>query len=117
MLKIIQKTLIVTVLISTALAVFADGGVRKKNKNNISLNINTYSSTLRNSIPFNLRTGLVYKGSLRTTNLFSKTPAVNNSIISFQKGNTVYVIPYKQKILVPEIQQGYTGMKLIIKPH
>lgn len=118
MIKIIQRTLIVSVLVSTALSVLADGGVRKKSKNNLSLNIKSVSSTLRTSIPFNLRNGLVYKGSLRTNNLFSKVPSTGSStIISYQKGNTMYVIPYKQKILMPEVKQGYTGLKLIIKPH
>jgi hypothetical protein len=47
---------------------------------------------------------------------------MNNSLITYQKGNTTYIIPYKSKITVPDIQPGYTGMKIIIrkkikKPH
>ena len=39
----------------------------------------------------------------------------NNSLITYQKGNTTYIIPYKQKVALPEIKQGYTGIKLIIR--
>lgn len=39
-----------------------------------------------------------------------------SSMKLYQKGNTIYLIPNQQKIIIPEIKQGYTGMKLILKP-
>jgi hypothetical protein len=38
-------------------------------------------------------------------------------LLTYQKGNTVYIIPHKQVIAVPEMKQGYTGMKIIIRTH
>jgi hypothetical protein len=38
-----------------------------------------------------------------------------NTLVTYQKGNSVYILPYKQKVLVADVQQGYTGTKLIIK--
>ncbi|MEP6674355.1 MAG: hypothetical protein ABJA78_04345 [Ferruginibacter sp.] len=116
MLKIIQKTLIVSMLLSTALSTLADRGIGKKTKNKISLNIATVS-TLRSSISYNLKSGLTYKGSIQTNNVFSNRSMMNNTIVTYQKGNTVYIIPYKQKIVIPDTKQGYVGMKLIIRPH
>jgi hypothetical protein len=99
------------VLISTTLPAWADRGVGKKGKTKVfSLNLYTPSS-LRSSVSLNLKSGLIYKGSTLGTNAGSS----NRSIISYQKGNNVYVLPYKQKVAIPEVKQGYTGLKLIIR--
>ena len=105
--------LLSVILVGNMLISFADRGV-KKSKNKIILNIATNNS-FRNSISLNLKTGLKYKGSLigsvqQDNNSFSA-----NNLVTFQKGNTIYIVPNKQKILIPEVRQGYTGMKLIIK--
>jgi len=91
---------------------FADRGINKKAKSKISLNIKS-NSTFANTFSFNLKTGLKYKGSLLGNE--SVTSSIYNTLITYQKGNTVYILPYKQKVIVPEMHQGYTGMKLIIK--
>ena len=93
---------------------FADRGLRRKSKNKVVLNINTNNS-FKNTLSFNLKNGLKYKGDLYIAN-----QTVNNSISAttlstYQKGNTIYLVPNKQKIIIPEVKQGYTGMKLIIK--
>ena len=92
---------------------FADRGLRKKTKNKVILNINTVPS-FKSTINFNLKTGMKFKGLAMTPteNCFISSRA----IMSFQKGNTIYLFPSnQQKVIVPEITQGYTGMKLIIK--
>ena len=91
---------------------FADRGVRKKAKNKVILNISTVPS-FKSTLNFNLKTGMKYKG-------LAITPSESNfistrTVFSFQKGNTVYLVPNHQKVIIPEITQGYTGMKLIIK--
>ena len=40
---------------------------------------------------------------------------MNNTLVTYQKGNTTYIIPYKNKITIAEMRQGYTGMKVIIR--
>ena len=88
----------------------------KKSKSKVNLNINTVNS-LRNSISLNLKTGLKYTGSLLVNQQISGTSYLTNTLLTYQKGNTVYIIPHKQIIALPEIKQGYTGMKIIIKTH
>jgi len=106
-----RSIFIFTVSMAVAFTVSADrGGVIKKNKNKPNFNI-AMNSSLRNSIGFNLRTGLSYKGSL----LVNKNPMMSTSITTYQKGNTIYIVPQKQRIIVPEMKQGYTGLKLILK--
>ena len=65
----------------------------------------------KNSIFSQNFTAVKYKGlSFGTTS--SNTPLVVAT--TYQKGNTIYIQPVKQKILVPEFKQGYGGLKLII---
>ncbi len=106
--------LLVSILVGNMLISFADRGISKKSKNKIILNIATNNS-FKNAISFNLRTGLKYKGSLLSGTQQENNTVVNNNLVTYQKGNTIYIVPNKQKILIPEVRQGYTGMKLIIK--
>ncbi|MEO9033125.1 MAG: hypothetical protein ABI285_07765 [Ginsengibacter sp.] len=91
---------------------FADrGGFLKKNKTR--LNITTQGS-LQNSIAFNLRSGISYKGSFLLNKRQVGNNLVSDAFISYKKGNTIYILPYKQKIFIPEYDQK-TGYKLIIR--
>lgn len=88
------------------------GGFVKKNK--AQLNINT-TGNLKNSIAFNLKSGIVYRGSELLSTSRIGNVLVQESIISYKKGNTVYILPYKQRIAIPQYSQS-EGYKLIIRP-
>jgi len=96
------------------LHVFADRGLKKKTKNKVVLNISSANS-FKNSLTSNLKAGLKYKGFLLTETKPLNSYISLNGINTYQKGNTIYLAPYKQKVIVPELKQGYTGMKLILK--
>ncbi|MFT3681593.1 MAG: hypothetical protein QM791_15085 [Ferruginibacter sp.] len=116
--RFVKKVTIITLLTCVVGVAFADRGSGKRAK--AKLNIST-GTNLKTSIAFNLKSGLKYKGSLIAVNNTSTqtigSSIMNNSIITYQKGNTTYIIPYKYKIAVPEIKPGYTGVKLIIRQH
>ena len=114
--RFIKKVVTITLLTGIVGVAFADRGAGKRAK--AKLNIAT-GVTLKSSIGFNLKTGLSYKGSLLSS-ATNTTPTigsaiVNNSLITYQKGNITYIIPYKYKVAVPEIKPGYTGVKLILQ--
>lgn len=91
----------------------ADRGVFGKKRNKVQLNIPTQNS-LKKSISFNLKSGLSFKGSNILNSQQIGNSIFNTAIISFKKGNTIYILPYKQKVLIP----SYTtenGYKLIIR--
>ena len=91
---------------------FADrGGFVKKNKTHLNINTN---GNLKNSIVFNLRSGLSYRGSSILEKEQIGNSLINDALISYKKGNTVYILPYKQKILISEYSQQ-DGYKLIIR--
>lgn len=113
--KITKMLLVAAVLFGTTLGALADRGIGKKSRNRVELNVNT-ANGLRNSISLNLRSGLKYTGSLLSKQYIGGN-ILDNTLVTYQKGNTIYIIPYKQVTTVPELKQGYTGMKLIIRPH
>lgn len=116
MLKKVKMILVVVMLSSITFSALADKGIGKKSKAKVTLNITTTNS-LRNSISLNLKSGLKYTGSLLVSQQVDGKSLLSNTLLTYQKGNTVYIIPHKQIIALPEITQGYTGMKLIIKSH
>jgi hypothetical protein len=93
---------------------YADRGIRSKSRNNISLNISTNKS-FKNSLAINLKSGLKYKGLYFIDNTTNNNESFSSTIRTYQKGNTVYLLPEKNKKIIPEIKLGYTGMKLIFK--
>lgn len=111
-----KMILFVLMLSGIGFSALADKGIGKKNKSKATLNINANNS-LRNSISLNLTTGLKYTGSLLVNQQVSGKSLLNNTLLTYQKGNTVYIIPHKQIVALPDVTQGYTGMKLIIKSH
>ena len=116
MMKKAKMVLIILMFSGIGFSAMADKGIGKKNKSKSNLNITTGSS-LRNSISLNLKTGLKYTGSLLVNQQVSGNVLFTNTLLTYQKGNTVYIIPHRQIIAVPDVKQGYTGMKLIIKTH
>lgn len=116
MMKKAKIILGVVMLTGIAYSALADKGIGKKSKAKVTLNIVTTNS-LRNSISLNLKSGLKYTGSLLINQQTEGNAILTNTLLTYQKGNTVYIIPHKQIMAVPEMRQGYTGMKLIIKPH
>ena len=106
---------IVTVLLlvcGVCVFAFADrGGFVKKNRTQLNIKTN---GNLKNSIPFNLKSGITYRGSFLTDQEQIGNSLVSDAYISYKKGNTVYILPYKQKILIPEYSQK-DGYKLIIR--
>ena len=113
--KFIKKATIILALVSVTTVVFADRGTgRKSNKVKTTLNINS-SGTLKSSILSNFKNGLSYKGSFLANRQTYSGSLVNNTLMTYQKGNITYIIPYKSKVTMGEMKQGYAGLKLIIR--
>jgi len=114
--KITKILLVLTLCSGIAFSTLADTGIGKKGRNKAALNIAT-PTTLRNAVSLNLKLGLKYTGSLLVKQQTGVNSIFSSTLVTYQKGNTVYILPYKHVITMPEIRPGYTGMKLIIRPH
>lgn len=109
--------LVFAIIIGTVNVAFADKGVKRKARARTKINI-TAPVSLKNlmTLNLNLKSGLIYKGSLLSSTENEGASLINTSILTYQKGNTTYIIPYKHKFILPDVQQdGYTGIKLIIR--
>lgn len=112
MIKISKITAIVLLVSFIATVAIADrGGFGRRNK--IHFNIITLN-TLKNSVAFNLKSGLNYKGYKVLNYQQVGNSVFTNSIVSYQKGNTIYILPYKQKVLTQSYNPA-SGYKLIIR--
>lgn len=109
-----KKILLSGLVLFSIMYTFADRGLRRKSKNHVTLNINT-NTNFNNDLAYNLKTGLKYKGYLLNETKTHSTFISSNFITAYQKGNTYYIVPSKMKMITPELKQGYTGLKLILK--
>lgn len=91
----------------------ADRGGFGRKRSKIQLNITTLT-TLKKSIPLNLKSGVSFKGSQLLNRKQIGSAIFNTALISYKKGNSIYILPYKQKIIIPSYSQA-TGFKLIIR--
>ena len=91
----------------------ADRGGFGRKRNKFQLNIVTVT-TLKKSINLNLRSGVSFKGSRLLHQKQIGNTIFNTAIISYKKGNSIYILPYKQKILIRSYSQEL-GYKLIIR--
>ncbi|HEY5368893.1 MAG TPA: hypothetical protein VIJ75_07870 [Hanamia sp.] len=105
---------VILLVCGVCLFTFADRGTFvKKNKTPLNIKIKA-NGNLKNSIPFNLKSGLTFRGSFLMNSQTIGNSIVSDAYISYRKGNTVYILPYKQKIFIPQYSQK-DGYKLIIR--
>lgn len=91
---------------------FADrGGFVKKNKTQLNVPI---KGTLNSSIAFNLKSGIIYRGSELLSSRRIGHTIVNETLVSYKKGNTIYILPYKQRVLIPKYSRE-EGSRVIIR--
>ena len=112
--KITKIVLLLAAFNGVVLTTMADKGIGKTKKKATSSAVR--GASYNKALSFNLKYGLKYKGTLLNSVESNKSALSYNTLVTFQKGNTIYIVPYKQKVVVPEMKPGYTGMKLIIKP-
>ena len=111
----LTKIILVLVVFNSATALAsADRGGFGRKRSKVHLNITTFHS-LKKSIPFNIKSGLTCRGSMLVDQQQVGTTFYNSTLLTYKKGNTVYVLPYKQKVLIPDYKPS-TGYKLIIRP-
>jgi hypothetical protein len=113
--RLTRQTGISVLLVIIAGLAFASKGGGGDKKNNPSLKDNF--TPIRNG--FTLKTGSSYAGS----HIFSQEKSNNklslNTVITYQKGNTVYILPYKYKVnassfssTAPKTNLQFLGVKI-----
>ena len=106
-LKALRRIATVSFLAVTAFSAFAVLGDGKgKNPKNRSLLLNENSSIIPGS--FSLKSGYSYRGS-QVININKTSRYINlNTVLTYQKGNTTYIVPVKKKIFITTTNAGFT---------
>ncbi|MEI6946044.1 hypothetical protein V9K67_02505 [Paraflavisolibacter sp. H34] len=81
-------------------ATLGDGG--KKAENKTCFFPKTYTST--NSKHFSLKTQFNYRGNQILSNTSSERFIMLNTVVTYQKGNTTYILPMKKKVLLDRVK-------------
>ena len=92
-----RKTLIITFMLAVVGLTFASkGGGGDKKSGKVPLKTNFVP--IRTTSGFTLKTGPMYTGSILTSTQTTHEYVSFNSLVTFQKGNSTYILPYTYKI-------------------
>jgi len=95
-----RKSAICFMLTAMAILAFASkgGGGGDKGKSNP---ITNQFTPIRTSGGFTLKAGPTYRGSLLFNQEKKKDAVSFNSLVTYQRGNTTFILPYKSKVTLP----------------
>jgi hypothetical protein len=97
----LKRKLVTALFIGVSIAAFAtlgDGGKKAsaaKGKSLLSSRQATY-----NSKTFSLKSGYSYRGNLILNTESKNSFVMLNTVMTYQKGNTTYILPLKKKLLL-----------------
>ena len=95
--KLMRKTLIIALMLAVVGLAFASkggGGDKKSSKTPLKTNF----VPIRTISGFTLKEGPSYTGSYLTGAQATREYVSFNSLVTFQKGNSTYILPYTYKI-------------------
>jgi hypothetical protein len=110
--KLIRKTLISALLTAVVGLSFASkgGGGEKKKDNNVPLKTNF--TPIRTTNGFTLKTGPTYTGSYLMGQEKTENYISFHTLVTYQKGNSIYIMPYKYRLNNSSIYLNNSGSNL-----
>ncbi len=95
--KLMRQTLVsILMLAVVGLAFASKGGGGEKNKKEVPLK--TDFTPIRTTSGFTLKSGTSFTGSYLLNTQKTSNYVSFNTLITYQKGNSIYVMPYRYKI-------------------
>ena len=79
------------------------GGGDKKNK---SVPIKTEFTPIRSTGNFTLKSSPNYSGSFFLGQERTKTTISFNTLVTYERGNSIFIMPYKYKVNIPGLSDG-----------
>jgi len=116
-----RKALVSTLMLAVVGLAFASkgGGGDKKST---STPLKTEFVPIRTTNNFTLKVGPSYAGSFLLSQERTKTSISFNTLVTYQKGNSIFILPYKYRVNMPSMMDGSnkTNLQLLdlrIKMH
>jgi hypothetical protein len=110
--KLSKTILLLSMLTGIVMLAFADRGVSKKSN---AASKRALSSKVQQISGTSSMQGMKYKG-------YVPDPCVNihnvkeaGSLITYQKGNTILIVPTKHKLVYPDSENHFEGLRIQIK--
>ncbi len=103
--KVLFKSLLLTavgLMLFVQVQLFAAKGDAKAKKGYV-LKFNGFELKGLSNTFFTLRPGVIYKGSFNTVEKAPQQTTLQ-SIITFQRGNTTFIYPYRHQVSVPKFK-------------
>lgn len=101
--RLTKKELVTAVFITASLAAFAtlgEGGKKGTKKISSQRTLLTTNVIPRDFKTFSLKTRYNYRGStILSTPVQQKYIMLNTTVITYEKGNTTYILPLKKRVL------------------
>ena len=106
-LKIARRTTAIFLLAASAISAFAILGDKGKTPKTNRSFLSNQNFTV-NSANFSLKSNYNFRGS-QIINPATTTEFINlNTVLTYQKGNTTYMVPLKKKIFITTANAGFT---------
>ena len=106
-----KKTFTSFILVGfAAMALASMGGGKNKSKNNSSVRPDI--TPIRTTNGFTLKAGPNYRGSMILGQDKNNAIISFNSIVTYQKGNTTYILPYKYKLQTSSYQSAKSNLQM-----
>ena len=101
-------------LIALAIITFGSSGGGGKDKDKSRLNFNRDFTPIRTSGGFTLKAGPLYGGSQLLNVKKQKDFVVMSSVVTYQKGNTTFILPHKYRMAKPEAKSNLNAFDVKI---
>ena len=117
-----RKTIVCVLMIAVVGLTFASKGGGGDKKSNNKIPLKTEFVPIRTTGTFTLKAGPSYTGSFLLGQEKTKSYISINSLVTYQKGNSIFIIPYTYKVNTPVLMDGSrkTNLQLLdlrIKMH
>lgn len=101
-------------MVSITLFAFATIGDGKNKSKKSTTPVKSAFSSLKSNTNFTLKSGFNYRGSmLLGSGKIKKVSSSYNSLLTYQKGNSTYILPYRYKLPANNKMQSKSNLQLI----
>jgi len=104
--KLIRQAVISTLLLTIVGLAFASKGGGGDKKNNRNIPLKTEFTPIRTTGNFTLKSTPAYSGSFFLGQEKTKTTVSFNTLVTYEQGNSIFIMPYKYKVDMPGVTDG-----------
>jgi hypothetical protein len=115
--NVIRKALVCFALTAIVILTFASSGGGGGDKDKNRLNLAKDFTTIRTSGGFTLKAGPLYGGSQLLNMQKQRDVVVLSSVVTYQKGNTTFILPYKYRMAKPSAKSNLNAFDVKINLH